>query len=69
MHSISLDKINTWEGFKSYAESMPNTKRMGDAFEQLTKLYFQINPVYISKYDNVWLLEEVSSKVQVFGFA
>ena len=63
MHSISLDKINTWEGFKSYAESMPNTKRMGDAFEQLTKLYFQINPVYISKYDNVWLLEEVPSKV------
>ena len=36
---------------------------MGDAFEQLTKLYFQIDPIYRSKYDNVWLLEDVPTKV------
>ena len=62
MKPISLNNINSWKDFKSYAESMPNTKSMGDAFEQLTKLYFQIDPIYRSKYDNVWLLDEVPSK-------
>ena len=62
MKPISLDDINSWSDFKSYAESMPNTKSMGDAFEQLTKLYFQINPLYRSKYKEVWLLDEVPSK-------
>ena len=42
---------------------MPNTKSMGDAFEQLTKLYFQIDPIYRSKYDNVWLLDEVHLEI------
>ncbi|MDA9596964.1 DEAD/DEAH box helicase family protein [Flavobacteriaceae bacterium] len=63
VRGIALDKINSWDDFKSYAEAMPNTKSMGDAFEHLTKLYFQINPLYTSLYDNVWLLEEVPSKV------
>ena len=62
MKSFSLININCWNDFKVYAESMPNTKSMGDAFEQLTKLYFQINPLYRSKYDQVWLLDEVPSK-------
>jgi len=62
MKPISLDDINSWSDFKPYAESMPNTKSMGDAFEQLTKLYFQINPLYRSKYEEVWLLDEVPSK-------
>lgn len=63
MKPISLNKINSWSDFKSYAESMPNNKSMGDAFEQLTKLYFQIDPIYRSKCDNVWLLEDVPTKV------
>ena len=63
VRGIALDKINSWDDFKSYAEALPNTKSMGDAFEHLTKLYFQINPLYISMYDNVWLLEEVPSKI------
>jgi superfamily II DNA or RNA helicase len=62
MKSISLDNITSWSDFKSYVESMPNTKSMGNAFEQLTKLYFQINPLYRSKYEEVWLLDEVPSK-------
>ena len=62
MKPISLNNINSWSDFKSYAESMPNTKSMGDVFEQLTKLYFQIDPIYRSKYDNVWLLDEVPSR-------
>ena len=62
MQSKSLDKINCWEDFKSYVEAMPNTKGMGDSFEQLTKLYFLINPIYQSKYQDVWLLDEVPAK-------
>ena len=62
MVSIVLTNINCWNDFKSYAESLPNTKSMGDAFEQLTKLYFQINPLYESMYDNVWLINEVPEK-------
>jgi len=66
MQPLSLEYINCWEDFKAYVESMPNTKSMGDAFEQLTKLYFQINPLYRSKYQEVWLLNEVPSKVLEF---
>jgi predicted helicase len=62
LKAFSLLNINCWDDFKVYAESMPNTKSMGDAFEQLTKLYFQINPLYRSKYEQVWLLDEVPSK-------
>jgi len=62
MSRISLDNINCWEDFKSNAEGMPNTKSMGDSFEQLTKLYFLINPIYQSKYQDVWLLDEVPAK-------
>jgi len=62
MHSKFLDKINCWGDFRSYVEELPNTKSMGDAFEHLTKLYFQINPLYRSKYEEVWLLDEIPSK-------
>ena len=54
--------FNCWNDFKLYTESLPNTKSMGDAFEQLTKLYFQINPLYESIYDNIWLIDEVPEK-------
>ena len=62
MSRISLDNINCWEDFKSYAEGMPNTKSMGDAFEHLTYLYFKISPKY-SFYDEVYKMSEVPSKV------
>ena len=62
MTRISLENINCWEDFKSYVDAMPNTKSMGDAFEQLTKLYFLIDPLYRSMYDDVWLLDDVPAK-------
>lgn len=62
MKAFSLLNINCWDDFKVYAESMPNTKGMGNAFEKLTKLYFLINPLYKSMYDEVWLLDEVPAK-------
>lgn len=61
MTRISLDNINCWEDFKSYAEGMPNTKSMGDAFEHLTYLYFKISPKY-SFYDEVYKMSEVPNK-------
>lgn len=62
MRKILLENINSWNDFKSYAEAMPNTKSMGDVFEQLTKLYFLIDPLYRSMYQDVWLLDEVPQK-------
>ena len=60
MSRISFDKINSWQDFKSYAESLPNKKQMGDAFEHLTYLYFKLDPKY-SFYDEVYKMSEVPS--------
>jgi len=58
MSRISFSNINSWQDFKSYAESLPNTKQMGDAFEHLTYLYFKLDPKY-SFYDEVYKMSEV----------
>ena len=60
MSLISFDNINSWPEFKSYAESLPNKKQMGDAFEHLTYLYFKLDPKY-SFYDEVYKMSEVPS--------
>jgi predicted helicase len=52
---ISFRDINNWDDFKVYAESMPNKKARGDAFEHLTYLYFKIDPKY-SFYE--WVLKK-----------
>lgn len=56
-----FEKINTWADYVE-AQKPLNNKDKGTSFEILTKLYFQITPVY-SFYDNIWLLEEVPEKV------
>jgi len=58
MSRISFDNINSWQDFKSYAESLPNKKQMGDAFEHLTYLYFKLDPKY-SFYDEVYKMSDV----------
>ena len=58
MSLISFDKINSWQDFKSYAESLPNKKKTGDAFEHLTYLYFKLDPKY-SFYDEVYKMSDV----------
>ena len=58
MGSIILTNINCWNDFKSLSLQTPRVY----AFEQLTKLYFQINPLYESIYDNIWLIDEVPEK-------
>ena len=61
MNKPSFHKISSWGDFKERLSSL-NKKEKGDYFELLTKLYFKINPVY-SFYDEVWLFNEVPSKV------
>jgi superfamily II DNA or RNA helicase len=58
MSRISFDNINSWQDFKFYAESLPNKKQMGDAFEHLTYLYFKLDPKY-SFYDEVYKMSDV----------
>jgi len=60
MSLIYFSNINSWQDFKSYAESLPNTKQMGDAFEHLTYLYFKLDPKY-SFYDEVYKMSEKQS--------
>lgn len=55
-----FENINCWDDYVE-AQKHLNNKEKGNTFELLTKLYFQINPVY-NFYDNVWLLEEVPEK-------
>ena len=57
-----ISSSKNWLDFKS-AIDLENNKLKGDAFELLTKLYFQINPEHRSLYDEVWMLSEVPSKV------
>lgn len=64
---VSLfSKINSWEDFNKALVPL-NTKQMGDAFELLTKAYFEIDHKY-NNYDNIWLLSEVPKKdLEIIG--
>ena len=50
-------KINSWQDFKNELDTL-NDKQKGDAFELLTKMYFEIDHKY-NNYENIWLLSEV----------
>ena len=67
MDMVSLfSKINSWEDFNKVLVPL-NTKQMGDAFELLTKAYFEIDHKY-NNYDNIWLLSEVPKKdLEIIG--
>jgi superfamily II DNA or RNA helicase len=56
-----FNSLTTWKDFES-ALRLLNKKEKGDAFERLTKYYFQLDPVHSSLYDDVWLFNEVPSK-------
>ena len=57
-----ISNTSNWIQFKSTID-LKNNKVKGDAFELLTKLYFQINPEHKSLYDEVWMLSEVPTIV------
>ena len=57
--SVILDSYS-WDGLETKLADL-SKKQKGDAFELLTKLYFEINPVY-DFYDEVWMFSEVPQK-------
>ena len=48
-----IKKTNSWFEFVQAMEPL-NEKQRGNAFELLTELYLQINPIYRSKLKRVW---------------
>jgi len=59
-------KIKSWSDFNDELVHL-NKKQKGDAFELLTKLYFEIDHKY-NNYDNIWLLSEVPKKdLEIIG--
>ncbi len=65
LNSLFL-KINSWQDFKNELNSL-NKKQKGDAFELLTKAYFEIDHKY-NNYENIWPLSEVPQKdLEIIG--
>jgi predicted helicase len=58
---LIIKDSNNWKELQSKINVLPK-KQMGNAFEVLTKLYFLIKPEY-HFYDDVWLLNEVPTKI------
>ncbi len=58
-----LAKSKSWKSFKSLLKPLSN-KQKGDAFELLTKYYLQLHPTYVTQLKDVWLLNEVPTKVR-----
>src|SRR3954453_7825904 len=58
-----LLQSHSWSEFHSRLASL-GTKEKGDAFELLTKLFLQLDPIYATKPRQVWLLRDVPMKVR-----
>jgi superfamily II DNA or RNA helicase len=61
MNTQLFNSLSTWKDFEQALIPL-NKKEKGNAFEQLTKHYFQLDPVHRTFYDEVWLFNEVPSK-------
>jgi superfamily II DNA or RNA helicase len=53
-----LSDVNSWADFKNKVLAI-SKKEKGNAFEELTKYYLLINPVYRNQLKNVWLQKEI----------
>ena len=49
---FNFDQINSWADFESALLPL-GKKAKGDAFEELTELFFRVNEVHASQYDEV----------------
>lgn len=58
-----IRNANSWSEFKTLLEPLGNKQR-GDAFELLTELYLQIDPVYRSKLKEFWHESNLPSRVR-----
>ena len=64
--SILNKDISTWDDLMQKFTSL-SKKEKGDAFENITKLYFEIDPKY-QFYDNLWLFSELPAKeLEILG--
>ena len=59
-----VSDVNNWNDLDNKIKSLTNTTEMGDAFELLTKHYFQIDPKLKVKFQEVWLQNEIPQKVR-----
>ena len=64
--SILSKDISTWDDLMQKFTFL-SKKEKGDAFENITKLYFEIDPKY-QFYDNIWLFSELPAKeLEILG--
>ena len=61
MNTQLFQSLNSWKDFEKALLSL-NKKEKGNAFEQLTKFYFQLDPAHRTYYDEVWLFSELPQK-------
>ncbi|MDY0192846.1 MAG: DEAD/DEAH box helicase family protein [Aliarcobacter butzleri] len=61
-----FEHTKNWFDFKNIIESFEFTKNKGDLFESITKYYLLIEPIYKTKFKNVWLLREVPNDVKKY---
>jgi predicted helicase len=66
IQSILSKDISTWDDLMQKFTFL-SKKEKGDAFENITKLYFEIDPKY-QFYDNIWLFSELPAKeLEILG--
>ena len=66
IQSILSKDISTWDDLMQKFTFL-SKKEKGDAFENITKLYFEIDPKY-QFYDNSWLFSELPAKeLEILG--
>lgn len=61
-----LNNITDWLELKQLIDSETLTTQKGNLFEYITKYYLQIEPIYQTKFKNVWLLKEVPNDVKEY---
>jgi superfamily II DNA or RNA helicase len=67
MNTQLYHSLNTWKDFEQALIPL-NKKEKGNAFELLTKYYFQFDPAHRTFYDEVWLFNEVPSRhLEILG--
>jgi predicted helicase len=66
IQSILSKDISTWDDLMQKFTFL-SKKEKGDAFENITNLYFEIDPKY-QFYDNFWLFSELPAKeLEILG--
>ena len=58
-----ITSSNSWQEFENKLSKL-SKKEKGDAFEELTRLYFLTDPLYISRFDKVWHHSKIPQDVK-----